>query len=53
MNTPSENVHLVFTTLGLHGVYRTKKGAEEVRDIVARKWGLDSWLEKWEVTQHD
>jgi len=51
--TEDVQVHLVFTTLGLHGVYKTKKGAEEVMDLVARKWGLDSWLEKWEVTQHD
>jgi len=51
--TKDVQVHLVYTTIGLHGVYQTKKGAEEVRDLVAKKWGLDSWLEKWEVIQHD
>ena len=43
-------VYLVFTSAGLHGVYKNKTYAEEVKTLVANKYSLETWLENWGVT---
>ena len=43
-------VYVLFTTLGLHGIYKRKELAEERGRLVAKKFNVDWHVETWELT---
>ena len=46
----SDEVYVLFTTLGLHGIYKRKELAEERGRLVAKKFDIDWHIETWELT---
>jgi len=43
-------VYLLWTQIGLHGVYKNEETAEDVSEAVVRKFNLKTWVETWELT---
>ena len=43
-------VYLLWTQLGLHGVYKNEETVEDVREAVVIKFNLKTWVETWELT---
>ena len=48
--TDNNEVYVLFTKLGLHGVFKRKEVAEERGRLVFKKFGLDWHVENWELT---
>lgn len=42
-------VYLLWTEIGLHGVYKNEETVEDVREAVVRKLNLKTWVEAWEL----
>jgi hypothetical protein len=42
-------VYLLWTQIGLHGVYKNEETVEDVREAVVRKLNLKTWVEAWEL----
>ena len=42
-------VYAVFTSAGLHGLYRIKKTAEAKAVNLSKQFDIDSWVEHWSV----
>ena len=46
----SDEVYVLFTTLGLHGIYKRKELAEEIGRLVAKRFDVNWHVETWELT---
>ena len=45
-----QEVYVLFTTLGLHGIYKRKELAEERGRLVSKKFNVDWHVESWELS---